>query len=550
MKNRSTKWLAGKIALLMIFIFVSDLNAFAATLDTIGVTLLRAVTTNVDGGGITVAQPEASLDSPGAFTIWEVNPASVDRPASIFTYASSNGTASVFPNSLGSDSSHADGVGGQLYGIPNGIATNVTHVDSLEANFFITDYVGDDSYPAIGDPIVNQSYTFGPLSVSDQQQIDSQYDNYSVENQTLFISAADNYGTNYSNSTNVCAPGTAYNCISVGAYDVTFQNAIGPTSDNGRCKPDITAPGDYTSDTTPEISGAAALLMQAALRGDGGADTNSADDPRTIKALLLNGAVKTADWTNSTSAPLDFRYGAGVLNVFNSYEQLVGDKNNFTASTTVTTGGAHPPNSATTSAIGVLNGWDFNTNTSGNSFISPFDSVNHYYFNVTNNLGNTQFTATLVWERHFNANYAITPEPINNLNLFLYNAANSNLVNCSTSLVDNVEHIYMTNLPAGRYDLQVWKAGGLNIVSAAEPYALAWEFAPLPTLTITNSGTNVALTWSVYPAGFLVESETNLLSSAWSTNNLAAPIFTNGLNNLPLNATNAARFFRLRAPNF
>ena len=66
--------------------------------------------------------------------------------------------------------------------------------------------------------------------------------------------------------------------------------------------------------------------MQAALRGDGGSDTNSAADMRTIKALLLNGAIKPADWTNNPPSPLDTRYGAGVLNVFNSYEQLAGGK--------------------------------------------------------------------------------------------------------------------------------------------------------------------------------------------------------------------------------
>ena len=74
---------------------------------------------------------------------------------------------------------------------------------------------------------------------------------------------------------------------------------IGPTSD-GRSKPDIVSPGSgATSFSTPFVSGSAAVLMQAALRGDGGADTNSANDNRTIKALLLNGAVKPADWTNT-----------------------------------------------------------------------------------------------------------------------------------------------------------------------------------------------------------------------------------------------------------
>jgi hypothetical protein len=517
----------------------------------IGVTLLRSVTTNLDGGGITVAQPEASLSTD--LLTWEVNPANVGRSPAIFTYASSNGMANIYPNALGANSWHAEDVGNNFYGIPNGIATNLARVDNFEADYFINTYIGDGSYPAIGDPIVNQSFTFGDevtnlptpsgdLGVSDQQSIDEAYDDYAVTNKTLFVSAANNEGA-------VSPPGTAYNSIGVGAYGVGANSSIGPTLDNGRCKPDITAPAGYTSFSTPLVSGAAAVLMQAALRGDGGGDTNSAADLRTIKALLLNGAVKPADWTNSNSSPLDARYGAGVLNIFNAYEQLIGGKNNCVANTSVSVNAAHPPNGAG-GTVPVLNGWDFNTNTS--SFPLSRDAVNHYYFNVTNGAVGVKFiaAATLVWSRHYNINPLVMPQVINNLNLFLYNCANSNLVNCSTSAMDNVEHIYMTNLSVGRYDLQVWKAGGINIISAAESYALAWEFAPTPTLTIANSGTNVALTWPVYPAGFLVEAETDLLAGVWSTNNLAAPVFTNGLNNLPLNATNTAQFFRLRAPNF
>jgi hypothetical protein len=280
--------------------------------------------------------------------------------------------------------------------------------------------------------------------------------------------------------------------------------------------------------------------MQAALRGDGGSATNAAFDMRTVKALLLNGAVKPADWTNSTSSPLDARYGAGILNIFNSYEQLAGGKHGYIATTTVSTDGAHPPTGATGTVSG-LNGWDFNTNT---SVSLPFqeDAINHYYFNVTNGVSGATFavTATLVWNRQQNETN------INNLNLFLYNCANSNLVLCSTSLVDNVEHIYVPQLAQGRYDLQVWKAGGLpgSVVSTAETYALAWQFVS-PTLAITSSATGAAITWPLYPAGFSIETATNLLSPGWNTNNLPAPVINGAQNYLLLNPTNPAQFFRL-----
>ncbi len=227
-----------------------------------------------------------------------------------------------------------------------------------------------------------------------------------------------------------------------------------------------------------------------------------------------------------------------MLNVFNSYEQLAGGKHGCIVSTTVSAGGAHPPTGAA-GTVGALSGWDFNTNTSG----VLNDAVNHYYFNVTNSTGNATFTATLtlVWNRQENHS------AINDLDLFLYNCANSNLVACSTSRVDNVEHIFTPKLAQGRYDLQVWKAGGVNTVSSSESYALAWEFFSA-SLNVLKSGGTVAVTWPVYPAGFVLQSAGDLTPPpAWSTNN-PAPLVTNNQNVVLLNATNADQFFRLQRP--
>jgi len=517
-----------------IFIFVCAVLQFfcgAVCAQDFGLTLMEEATTNVNGSGIRVGQPEAAVDTNND---WEVDPAHVGQPTNLFTWYSNALSSTTYTNSLGGDSWHADNVGGDFYGIPGGVATNVAHVDNAYADDYYSHNIADLKTLSgnITDAVVNQSYTFGQQSVSEQETLDSQYDNYSMQYNTLFISAANNGGS-------VSPPGTSYDCISVGAYG--GSSSYGPTIDNGRCKPDMTAPGAETSFSTPLVAGAAAALLQAGLRGDGGSDTNSAARMVTAKALLLNGTVKPADWSNIPPEPLNTNYGAGVLNIFNSYEELAGGKHVYNYSTNIPMGTSHLP-IVTSASVPVLSGWDYNTNTS----TSSDDAVNHYFFNVTNISHAVAFTltATLVWDRHQSTT------GINNLMLFLYNAANSNLVSSSTSAVDNVQHVYIPRLPTGRYDLQVWKAGGKIIVSTNEPYALAWAFVT-QTLKATASGANIILSWPVYPGGFALESGTSLTSAAgWTTNDVPLPGFTNNQNVVTIGTANGAQFFRLRTPDF
>ena len=235
---------------------------YSQVLDQIGVSVLRAMTTNLDGRGIAVAQPEASV----ATDAWQVNPATVGQSVARFSYRSAAGLTNGFPNALGVDSWHADAVGDNLYGMSGGVATNPARVVNYEVEYYYTNYIVRQ-VAADGEAVVNQSFTFGNvsaieptpqgyLSVGQQQMLDSQYDNYAASYTTLFVSAVNNSGS-------VSPPGTSYNGIGVGAYGGT--SSMGPTVDNGRCKPDLCAPASATSYSTPYVAGAVAGGQRRAL---------------------------------------------------------------------------------------------------------------------------------------------------------------------------------------------------------------------------------------------------------------------------------------------
>ena len=363
----------------------------------------------------------------------------------------------------------------------------MNHVDNYDGDYFYNNLIALNSI--ISDAVVNQSFIFGGQDAT----VDQTYDNYVALHKTMFVSGAGNGGAPNS-------PATCYNGIGVGAYG--GSSSVGPTSD-GRSKPDITAPAGATSFSTPLVAGAAAILVQAGTRGDGGTGTaTAASDPRTVKALLLNGAVKQTGWTHTTTTVLDTAQGAGLLNIYNSYLQLKAGQHTFTTSNTSQT----PP--AVSGSFGTLSGWDFVTSltSSGTS-----DQVNHYFFDLNSGLGSSfTVTSTLVWLRHNQKT------SINNLDLYLYKA-DGTLIASSVSTVDNVEHLFTSYLAPGRYDLEVVKHGA-NSVTATETYALAFNFAASSTLSASiSTGGNDATVSFPSIAGHTYRVECSYDLATWTT---------------------------------
>ena len=469
-------------------------TSFNSTQTQIGLPQLLTANGTLSGAGVTVAQVEAPLSGGDYF---EPTISQTGESPLIFTFVNGSDVVSTSQNTS-EESAHATIVAQLFYGTSGGISPGISQIYVYDANeAYLTMAQGQTLIPT-GDTtapaVVNQSFVFPGESTYGIQYLDSLYDTYAAEHNTLFVSAIGDGGSSYATSTSpvsyVNPPADAYNGIGVAALN--GGSGVGPAYD-GRSKPDITAPGTYTSYTTPIVSGAATLLIQAGNEGIGGSGTQTAaTDIRTVKALLLNGAVKPAGWTNSytdtngtiaynaaanfTTTPLDPRYGAGVVNVYNSYEQLAGGEHRYSAATTQALNAAPQfVNSASTQAS--LVGWNLAAITSS----TTSQAAEHYIFDLPGTGSNSyDLTATLAWDRQANQT------AINNLSLYLLNSSGTEVAG-SYSTIDNVQQISVSNLTPGTYDLQVIKLGGTSIVSAAETYALAYNFVD-PAGPVSNGG--------------------------------------------------------------
>ena len=165
---------------------------------------------------------------------------------------------------------------------------------------------------------------------------------------------------------------------------------------------------------------------------------------------------------------MDTRYGAGQLNIQNSYS--------------IITGGA----SASSEDGGVPlvgNGYHYDAHFGG---AAGSNAIATYAFTSTN--GPIEFTAALVWHVFIeddNGSFLPVPE-LKDLNLRLIEkTAGGDLVRAeSLSTLDNTENLWLV-LPEGRdYELQV-TANEMNTFD--RDYALAWHFAPLaPAIEVPN----------------------------------------------------------------
>jgi hypothetical protein len=388
-------------------------------------------------------------------------------------------------------SSHATAVGQQYYGRATSLSPDVDSIDNYEANDWLNNvlYNGSLSPGHETNWVQNHSWV-GNAGIP--TNLMRRYD-YMIQEDDFLAVVGLNNGTN--NPVPQLMP-SCYNAISVGRSDGAHSSGTTSMDVPGRVKPEIVAPRNAVSWATPAVGSAAAMLFEKAA---GTAGLGNAEKSVVMKAILMAGATKAEfpSWDRTHERPLDDHFGAGELNVYNSYHVLVSGEQTAGTSTNVE-----------------RIGWDY-ASLAGHT-------TNWYFFEVPTNEAMTHCSVILTWNREItdsNPGAGFTPEAIvADMNLYLYGSSNftvGSLLDYSTSMVDNVEHIFQTVVTNGQYALKVTTDTNVD-------YAIAWytRTAQVPSidegLWVEGQGYQVSVGVSTgFPYG--LEAATNLLeASPWT----------------------------------
>jgi hypothetical protein len=311
------------------------------------------------------------------------------------------------------------------------------------------------------------------------------------------VVAMNNGGTNYpimGSSFNAIAVGLSSGNSAHGSYPLATTPTT-PYASGSRTRPDLVAPASASSYATPMVASAAALLVAEGHQGGNTLSTDpsvkfttnrnadtiyNAERSEVVKAALMAGASRTAlnGYTVNTLNGLNSTYGAGQLNIYNSYHIIAAGEQNSRED--LLSGG------------GEINsvGFDYDPYFGG---ASKSNKTGSYVFTA---LTTGSLSASLVWNLAVtggSANNFSTTATLYNLGLYLYDMTSSSELAYAASLVDNTENIWYTSLLANHsYLLEV---ASLQTADFLWDYALAWNItattthAPVPpTVYLLGSG--------------------------------------------------------------
>ncbi len=375
-------------------------------------------------------------------------------------------------------SSHATTVGVNLYGNTGSVVPGVTGVYVWSANLWATTSflktnqgATAPAVPPAAMRLFNHSWvgSFGSTFLDNDAL--RRFD-FELNRDNIFAECGTNNGAG---SPAYALVGYGFNAVTVGLANGNHCNAVTPSGLDGpnRRKPELVAPADYTSFSTPIVGACAALLMSTADTDPGLLLNPNADKAVVVKATLMAGATHRAGWSNgavasgptrgTTSTPLDPLYGADLVNIDRAHLILTGQEQ---------------PGSTTVPTVATIDesGWDVVDAIASNTSV-------YYRFRIFQAVDEVSILAA--WNRSVAANFGSYTLMDLDLQLWKVNGtALQSLVGdpglavftsgnvTSTSTIDNVEHLFLRGLAAGEYVIELKRKAGAQTTM---PVAIAWS---------------------------------------------------------------------------
>jgi hypothetical protein len=463
------------------WVLAAGAEAGAGYIDLIGYPELKAELGGVPtGAGVQVTQVEAA-DGSGNYM-----PNTTISDFSGKTITDKTGTS---PGTLG----HAMWVGRNFYGNKTSVAKGITDIWMYSANDFLgSGFLNSGVMPKVEPAWCTRRVANHSWAGSGQ----GGYANADVLRRLDFVVETDDYiqvTAANNGTTNMPMLADSFNAIVVGRTDgdhATGTTAVDSVYVTGRTKPDLVAPGWDPPDTevktswaAPMVSACAALLVETG-HTPTGLSNGSYTSPRTgltiyhaetsevIKAALMAGAdrvtsngrgAEITDYTVDTTNGLDSRFGAGQVNIYNSYHILKGGERDSAQD-----GGA--------ASIGRY-GFDYDSAFGGSS---GSNSTGSYTFTADFSKWMEVLFASLVWNVDISEKGAdpVGTATLYDLDLMLYDTTIETLVASSTSTLDNTENIWFDLVGGNSYRLDVVRGSGQG--DFLWDYGLAWRVVPEP----------------------------------------------------------------------
>lgn len=476
----------------LLFLFCCCGSALAGYKEDIGYTrlLVEQGANTPNGSGVLVTQVEGVNTTSPAY-MPDVNDAQ-------FTGKLITDRSGANPS--GSFSTHATSVGRRFYGNTSSIAPSISRVNAYGAGGWLGgDYLQTTNRRSkpnvVPDRIANHSWVGDTTDDAVNLDIVKRVD-WLVENDEIIQAV----GLKNSTSVNLPLLSAAFNIIAAGVTDGVQGRgtvALAAPYVSGRIRPDLVAPFGYTSDSTPVIAAAAALLVEVGhsiplLSTDPAVISTSsragniiynAERSEVVKAVLMAGADRITDNStnpdpttpkditdyridpaNQSANGLDVRFGAGQVNIYNSFHILTAGEQN--SAEDENGAGGHIGSS----------GFDYDP-----SFGSGGSNVTGSY-TFTTGTSPAMLTAALVWNidvANGGSNSFPGAATLYDMDLRLYDETGGGhvLVVESVSAIDNTENLWV-RLDAGKdYLLEVTPKAGQ--ASFQWDYALAWQMTVL-----------------------------------------------------------------------